>query len=58
MVKLQQSQEELEDEAAVMDEAEICAQILGKSAGTISGIGPAPCKSYRNVVTAPPKLMQ
>ncbi|CAA3006134.1 Hypothetical predicted protein [Olea europaea subsp. europaea] len=58
MVELQQSQAELEDEAPIMDEAEICAQDLGKSAGTISGIGPAPRKSHNNVVTAPPKLMQ
>ncbi|CAA3015412.1 Hypothetical predicted protein [Olea europaea subsp. europaea] len=48
----------LEDEASIMDEAEICAQVLGKSAGTISRIGPAPRKSYSNAVTAPPKLMQ
>ncbi|CAA3003709.1 Hypothetical predicted protein [Olea europaea subsp. europaea] len=29
MVELQQSQLELEDEASIMDEAEICAQALG-----------------------------
>ncbi|XP_022889368.1 uncharacterized protein LOC111404868 [Olea europaea var. sylvestris] len=58
MVELQQSQVELEDEASIMDEAEIWAQALGKSARIISGIGPAPRKSYSNAVTAPPKLMQ
>ncbi|CAA2992044.1 Hypothetical predicted protein [Olea europaea subsp. europaea] len=58
MVELQQSQAELEDEAPIMDEVEICARVLGKSAGTISGIGPTPRKSYSNIVTAPPKLMQ
>ncbi|CAA3012068.1 Hypothetical predicted protein [Olea europaea subsp. europaea] len=58
MVELQQSQAELEDEASIMDEAEICAQVLVKSDGTISGIGPTPRKSYSNAVTALPKLMQ
>ncbi|CAA3027861.1 Hypothetical predicted protein [Olea europaea subsp. europaea] len=58
MVELQQSQAELEDEASIMDEAEIWAQVLGKSVGTISRIGPAPRKSYSNAVTTLPKLMQ
>ncbi|CAA3019476.1 Hypothetical predicted protein [Olea europaea subsp. europaea] len=58
MVELQQSQVELEDEASIMDEAEICARVLGKSTGTISRIRPTLRKSYSNAVTAPPKLMQ
>jgi len=38
MVELHQSQEELEDEAAIMDEAEICAQVLVRVLGLFLGL--------------------
>ena len=53
MVEMQQSQTQLEDGASVMDEVSICSKVLGTTAGTISGIGPAPRKSYNNTYTAP-----
>lgn len=42
----------------IEDEAKICAQVLCKSAGTISGIRSAPPKSYTKTVIASPKFMQ
>ncbi|KAF3452122.1 hypothetical protein FNV43_RR08219 [Rhamnella rubrinervis] len=42
----------LEDDVSIMDEASICAKVLGKTAGTIFGIGPAPRKSYSRAYTA------
>ncbi|CAA2989731.1 Hypothetical predicted protein [Olea europaea subsp. europaea] len=36
-----------------MDEIAICVHFFDKSAGTISGIGPAPRKSYINTCTTP-----
>lgn len=52
MVELQQSQAQLEDGASIMDEASICSKVLGTSAGTMSGIGPASRKSYSSTTTA------
>ncbi|KAF3443067.1 hypothetical protein FNV43_RR16988 [Rhamnella rubrinervis] len=53
MMELQQAQPRLEDGASSMDEASICYEVLGRTIGTISGIGPAPRKSYRNTYMAP-----
>lgn len=58
MVELQQSQLQLEDHASIMDETAIRAQVIGRSAGTISGIGPAPHKSYINTRKAPSKVIE
>ncbi|KAF3448980.1 hypothetical protein FNV43_RR09704 [Rhamnella rubrinervis] len=53
MMELQQAQPHLEDGASSMDEASICSEVLGRTAGTIFGIGPTPRKSYRNTYTTP-----
>lgn len=52
MVKLQQSQEQLEDEAT------ICTQVIGRSAGTTCGIGLAPRKSCNTTYTSLPRFIQ